>query len=177
MNAERTRDRTTAARSRGRQPSASRHSPRSSKPRRRSAAATACWAAQSFKGSVGLVGSWLPYSLDKTRIAGADPAVVRACRRKTEIAVRSSADVISVRVVLPVILPEADLADVEAAALRERPKAATRTSLFPGCHDKLIRGRFAHPLCRRRPAPTRSRDCPVFEQDRRVEPMGATTTP
>ena len=43
VNAERTRDRTTAARSRGRQPAASRHSPRSSEPRRRSAAATACW--------------------------------------------------------------------------------------------------------------------------------------
>ena len=43
MNAERAPDRTTAARSRGRQPAASRHSPRSSEPRRRSAAATACW--------------------------------------------------------------------------------------------------------------------------------------
>ncbi len=43
VNAERTRDRTTAARSRGRQPAASRHGPRSSEPRRRSAAATACW--------------------------------------------------------------------------------------------------------------------------------------
>ncbi len=45
VNAERSRDRTTAARSRGRQPAASRHGPRSSESRRRSAAATACWAA------------------------------------------------------------------------------------------------------------------------------------
>jgi hypothetical protein len=45
VNAERTPDRITAARSRGRQPAASRHGPRSTEPRRRSAAATTCWAA------------------------------------------------------------------------------------------------------------------------------------
>ena len=52
VNAERTPDRTTAARSRGRQPAASRHGPRSSEPRRRSSAATACWTGRrSLSGS------------------------------------------------------------------------------------------------------------------------------
>ena len=52
VNAERTRDRTTAARSRGRQPAASRHDPHSSETRRRSSAATACWAVPSVSDSV-----------------------------------------------------------------------------------------------------------------------------
>src|SRR5437763_12638267 len=57
-------------------------------------------------------------------LARGERAEVRPRLRQAEVAVRPAADLVGIGVILPVVLPEADGADVVASALRKRQAAA-----------------------------------------------------
>jgi hypothetical protein len=88
-------------------------------------------------GSRGLTGCWSSHVTDEPRIACPDLAIVRACLRETDVAVRSAANLVCIDVVLSVVMPPAHLADIVPSAFAEGSRTATRTSYFLGSHDKL----------------------------------------
>ena len=56
-------------------------------------------------------------------VAGADLQKIRACLRQTQCTVRATAHDVRVVIVLPVVFPETDRANLESTALAERSAA------------------------------------------------------
>jgi hypothetical protein len=59
---------------------------------------------------------------------GSEPLIVESALRETEVAIRAARHLVSVSVILTVILPEANRADLECSALAERLMTTARTA-------------------------------------------------
>jgi hypothetical protein len=70
----------------------------------------------------------LPDFFDKSFLASRELPIVRPGFRKTQRAVRSTSDEILIVIILAIIFPEADRADVEYSAFFECPAIIARTT-------------------------------------------------